>query len=230
MSSPHSNASTASTSSSEARHQDQTLQNDLQQLKKTGIFFLLFIALVCAGFGLIYLDIAIANTQLLEVSFTEIGQELMLAICAGLFWFSRGTDAQKGLNALAGGFFACMLIRELDGLFDPISHSFWLWPALATAAVCIFKAAGKRDSRLRTLSALAHFTRQASFTMIVAGLGVLVFSRIFGMGTLWHHILQEGYQRLAKTTTEEGLELLAYCLFITGSLQHYVQQLKSRAL
>ncbi|WP_341522529.1 hypothetical protein AABC73_03820 [Pseudomonas sp. G.S.17] len=43
-----------------------------------------------------------------------------------------------------------------------------------------------------------------------------------------HHILQEGYQRLAKTTTEEGLELLAYCLFITGSLQHYVQQLKSR--
>lgn len=228
MSSPQSTASTASTSPSEARHHDQTLQNDLQQLKKTGIFFLLFIALVCAGFGLIYLDIAIANTQMLEVSFTEIGQELMLAICAGLFWLSRGTDAQKGLNALAGGFFACMLIRELDGLFDPISHSFWLWPALATAAICIFKAVGKRNSRLQTLSALAHFTRQASFTMIVAGLGVLVFSRIFGMGTLWHHILQEGYQRLAKTTTEEGLELLAYCLFITGSLQHYVQQLKSR--
>ena len=228
MSSPQSTASTASTAPSEARHHDQTLQNDLQQLKKTGIFFLLFIALVCAGFALIYLDIAIANTQMLEVSFTEIGQELMLAICAGLFWLSRGTDAQKGLNALAGGFFACMLIRELDGLFDPISHSFWLWPALATAAICIFKAVGKRDSRLQTLSALANFTRQASFTMIVAGLGVLVFSRIFGMGTLWHHILQEGYQRLAKTTTEEGLELLAYCLFITGSLQHYVQQLKSR--
>jgi hypothetical protein len=207
--------------------QEQVLLSDLQQLKKVGVFFLLFIGLVCAGFGLIYLDIAIANTQLLEVSFTEIGQELMLAACAGLFWTSRGTQAQEGFNALAGGFFACLLVRELDGLFDPISHSFWLWPALGTAAVCIVKAVGKYHKRIQTLSALAQFTRQSSFTMIVAGLGVLVFSRIFGMGTLWHHILQEGYQRLAKTTAEEGVELLAYCLFLTGSLQYYVRQLKS---
>lgn len=197
---------------------------DLQQLKKASVSFLLFIALIGAAFGLIYLDIAVADTQLLETSFTEIAQELMLATCAVLFWASRGALEHKSFNALAGGLFACMFIRELDGLFDPISHSFWLWPALATAAVCLLKGFGTHDSRANSISALARFSRSSSFSMIVAGFGVLVFSRIFGMGTLWHQILQEGYQRMAKTMVEEGLELIAYCIFLTGSIQYYFQQ------
>jgi hypothetical protein len=120
-----------------------------------------------------------------------------------------------------------MFIRELDGLFDPISHSFWLWPALATAAFCLFKGFGTPNSRANSISALARFSQSSSFNMIVAGFGVLVFSRIFGMGTLWHQILQDGYQRLAKTMVEEGLELVAYCIFLTGSVQYYVQQLRT---
>ncbi|SQG00698.1 Uncharacterised protein [Paucimonas lemoignei] len=199
---------------------------DLQQLKKASVAFLLFISLICAAFGLIYLDVAVAHTQLLETSFTEIAQELMLATCAVLFWANRGAVEQKSFNALAGGLFACMFIRELDGLFDPISHSFWLWPALATAAVCLFKGFGTPRSRANSISALARFSRSSGFSMIVAGFGVLVFSRIFGMGTLWHQILQEGYQRMAKTMVEEGLELIAYCIFLTGSLQYYFQQSK----
>jgi hypothetical protein len=202
-----------------------SVQSDVQQLKKTALFFALFIALITAGFGLLYLDIAVANTQILEVSFTEIGQELILALCAGLFWASSEAGGQKGFNVLAGGFFACLLIRELDGLFDPISHSFWLWPALATSAFCVFKGFGRHPARTQTISALARFTTQPAFTMIAAGIGVLVFSRVFGMGTLWHLILQEGYQRLAKTTVEEGLELLAYCIFLAGSLQYFAGQL-----
>lgn len=203
---------------------DELRLQDLQQLKKASVHFLLFIALIAAAFGLIYLDITVADTQLLEVSFTEVGQELMLATCAALFWASRGAVEQKSFNALAGGLFACMFIRELDGLFDPISHSAWLWPALATAAICLFKGFGTPRRRANSISALARFSQSSSFSMIVAGFGVLVFSRIFGMGTLWHQILQDGYQRLAKTMVEEGLELVAYCIFLTGSLQYYCQQ------
>ena len=73
---------------------------DLQQLKKASVAFLLFISLICAAFGLIYLDVAVAHTQLLETSFTEIAQELMLATCAVLFWANRGAVEQKSFNEI----------------------------------------------------------------------------------------------------------------------------------
>jgi hypothetical protein len=53
---------------------------------------------------------------------------------------------------------------------------------------------------------------------------VLVFSRLFGMGALWHAILGEGYARLAKTTVEEGIELLTYSMWLAGSVDYYWRQ------
>jgi len=82
---------------------------------------------------MIWLDIAIFNTQILEVSFTEIGQEAALAMCAACFWLAPAENSQKGSHTLVDGFFACLLIRELDGLLDPISHGAWRWPLLAVA-------------------------------------------------------------------------------------------------
>lgn len=89
---------------------------------------------------MVFIDILVARTDILETSFTEISQEIMLAIIAGLFWLSAHQPGQCGVGILIGGFFACMLIREPDGLFDPIRHSFWLWPALLAAGTCVYKA------------------------------------------------------------------------------------------
>lgn len=192
----------------------------LHDLKHAGYSLLLRIALVCLALAMIWLDIAVFDTQMLELSFTEITQELMLLACALLFWTLPADTGHAGFKTLAGGFFACLLMRELDGLFDPISHSAWCWPFMAIALVCVTIAANTRN-RQATLADLAAFTRTRAFGALATGFGVLLFSRVFGMGSLWHLILGQGYARLAKTTVEEAVELLAYSMWLAASLEYY---------
>lgn len=195
------------------------MKSDLQTLRHATLGVCLKIALSLFGLGMIWLDVAVFNTQILETSFTEVTQEIMLFICALLFWRNARLPHQKGFSVLAGGFFACLLMRELDGLFDPISHSAWCWPFCAIAAVCL--AIGwSKENRTDTLQALAAFTRTPAFGSIATGLGILVFSRVFGMGDLWHLILKDGYARLAKTMAEEGIELLTYSMWLAATLDH----------
>lgn len=193
-----------------------------KELKNASLMLLLKLALTGIVFGMLWLDIAVFDTQLLEISFTEITQELMLFACALLFWLSPANDGQRGLNVLAGGFFACLLMRELDGLFDPISHSAWCWPFLLIAVTSL-KVAFNRANREHTLRGLAAFVKTPAFGTLSTGLCVLVFSRVFGMGSFWHLILNEGYARLAKTTVEEGVELMTYAMWLMGSVDYYVQ-------
>jgi len=179
--------------------------------------------LVGVAFGMLWLDLAVFQTQLLEVSFTEIAQEVMLFVCAALFWTAPGSASERGFKTLAGGFFACLLMRELDGLFDPISHSAWCWPFCAIALICIWKAF-KSGRAQNSLEALAAFTRTPMFGSLSTGLGILIFSRIFGTGALWHIILDEGYARLAKTAAEEGIELLTYSMWLAAVIEYFVAQ------
>jgi hypothetical protein len=199
------------------------VQSPFEDLKSASFGLLLRLALVGLALTMIWLDVAIFHTEILEISFTEISQELMLFICALLFWFSPGDASQKGFKILAGGFFACLLMRELDGLFDPISHSAWCLPFALIAIACLIKGfnASNRDN---TFAALSAFSRTPAFGTLSTGLGILVFSRIFGMGALWHAILGDGYARLAKTTVEEGVELLTYSMWLAGSVDYYLRQ------
>jgi hypothetical protein len=199
------------------------VNNDLQLLKSALARFGVMLALTLFSVAMVFVDIFIAKTDILETSFTEVSQEVMLALIAGLFWLSAREPGQRGVGILIGGFFACMLIRELDGLFDPISHSFWLWPALLTAGTCLYRALGYRGAWRDVVSGLARFSVRPAFGFIMAGLLALIFSRLFGMGSLWHGILQEGYARLAKTTVEEGVELLAYSICLGGALDYFLE-------
>ena len=199
------------------------MNNDLQLVKSALARFGVMLALTLFSVAMVFVDIFIAKTDILETSFTEVSQEAMLALIAGLFWLSAREPGQRGVGILIGGFFACMLIRELDGLFDPISHSFWLWPALLTAGTCVYRALGYKGAWRDVVSGLARFSVRPAFGFIMAGLLVLIFSRLFGMGSLWHGILQEGYARLAKTTVEEGVELLAYSICLGGALDYFLE-------
>jgi hypothetical protein len=199
------------------------LQSMHHDLKTASLGVLLRLVLVGVAFAMLWLDIAVYRTDILEVSFTEITQELMLFVCAMLFWLAAGSAQQRGFKILAGGFFACLLMRELDGLFDPISHSAWCWPFSLIALICMglaFRPANRAD----TFQALAAFTRTPAFGALSTGLAVLVFSRIFGMGALWHLILDDGYARLAKTTVEEGIELLTYAMWTAASIEYFLAQ------
>ncbi|MDD1963761.1 hypothetical protein NPS29_00350 [Pseudomonas putida] len=193
------------------------------QLLNASAGILLRMGLVGIAFGMLWLDLAVFQTQILEISFTEITQEAMLFVCAALFWTAPGSASERGFKVLAGGFFACLLMRELDGLFDPISHSAWCWPFCAIALFCIWKAF-KPGIAQNSLDALAAFTRTPMFGSISTCLGILIFSRIFGTGALWHIILDEGYARLAKTAAEEGVELLTYSMWLAAVIEYFVAQ------
>ncbi|MFJ3681405.1 hypothetical protein [Pseudomonas sp. NPDC090208] len=199
------------------------MQTAHTHLVKVSLGVLLRIVLVGLSFGMLWLDVAVFKTEILEISFTEISQEMMLFACAMLFWLAPGSPSEHGFKMLAGGFFACLLMRELDGLFDPISHSAWCWPFSHIALICIVKAfrSGRRND---TFEARAAFTRTPMFGSLSTGLGVLIFSRIFGMGSLWRTILSEGYARLAKTAVEEGVELLTYSMWLEAPLEYFLAQ------
>jgi hypothetical protein len=48
---------------------------------------------------------------------------------------------------------------------------------------------------------------------------VLVFSRVFGTGSLWRAIMLDEYQNLYKSVIQEGLELFGYLLIAYGTVQ-----------
>lgn len=54
------------------------------------LFLLMKLLLAGLSFMMIWLDVAVFDTQILEISFTEITQELMLFACALLFWCAPG--------------------------------------------------------------------------------------------------------------------------------------------
>lgn len=197
-------------------------------LKIASFGILLRLALTGVAFAMIWLDIAVFKTEILETSFTEIAQEIFLFACALFFWLSPGTPGQRGFKILVGGFFACLLMRELDGLFDPISHSAWCWP-FSVIAIMSCVLAFKSNNRADTFDALAKFAGTPMFGTMATGLSVLVFSRVFGMGALWHLILNDGYARLAKTTVEEGIELISYSMWLAASVEFFWLQRKVNA-
>lgn len=166
-----------------------------------------------------------------EVSLTEVVQESVLAVIVLVhLLLARKYAHLRYSNILIGGFFLAMLIRELDGLFDLLSHGSWVWFALlATAGSLVLPLRHLRQ----TLSQLAEYTRTPYYGMMISGLlAILVFSRLFGMHGLWYAVLEENYARVVKNTVEEGSESFGYMLCLTATLGYacYFRGLARQAL
>lgn len=189
------------------------------------LFATLFLVIMMSA---IYIDVNWMNDAMHETSLTETLQEVMLASVAALFFCSaRHRAAQRGALILIGGFYSCMLIRELDFVFDLVAHGSWVWFALATAAASL--ALALRAPR-GTLDGLVAFVTHRSWLMTASGLLiVLVFSRLFGMHQLWQHLMLDGYNRVVKNMAEEGTELLGYSLCWLASLRYLWQTRPARA-
>ncbi|WP_075182602.1 hypothetical protein [Pantoea sp. 1.19] len=179
---------------------------------------------IAAMAGVIFLDVRWMRDTISEYSLTEITQELLLLVIV-LLWFNdaRRYPARRELGLLLGGLFLCMLIRELDFLFDTLRHGAWFWFALLASLVCI---AGAARAPHRAVHALADFLRHPCWGMMAAGLlTVLVFSRLYGMGALWQQMLGEHFIRTVKNMAEEGCELLGYSLCMLATL-HWTYAVK----
>lgn len=183
-----------------------------------GAFRMLFLlALGVVVLFLIFRWDASCEHPFVEEGPTEIFQSLLLLACTSLLFIeARRNESMRGAMLLAGGFFGCMLIREQDYYLDMISHGCWKWPAIALTLCCT--AAAARTPRA-TLAGLAVFVRKRYFPMLLTGVViVLVYSRLFGMGSLWNMLLPDVDGRAAKNAIEESSELLGYLLIFASTL------------
>lgn len=181
---------------------------------KQFVIFLALAASVALSTSFIFIDVLWLHTPVKEISLTEISQELFLLANVAIFIYcARRSPGMRGGLLLIAGFYAALLIRELDGFFDMLHHGAWLWFALASTALFLILAANWQPS---VKPGLLAFIQHPCFAHTTSGMVViLVFSRLFGMSELWGALLQDGYLYTVKTAIEEGTELVGYtlCLF-----------------
>ncbi len=191
------------------------------QILSSGKELLVLIAMLLLAPLALYIDLTLLHNDIGEISVTEISQEALIAFAALMFVLAaKRTPQARGFYLLAAGFFSCVLIRELDQLFDLVYHGFWLIPALLVAMASIgYTALYCRDS---VWVPMAAFTKQREYVYMIGGLlMVLVFSRVFGSGRLlWEHIMGQEYNFVFKSALQEGLELLGYTWMSYAAYYH----------
>ncbi|HHF2918852.1 hypothetical protein D8S93_12440 [Vibrio sp. VGrn 2] len=164
------------------------------------------------------LDYVVLGSSLGELSITETLQLVMLAIASWSFFsLSKQQPQLKHAAILIAGFFAVLIIRETDYWTDMIRHGSWVFPALAVTALACAKAyqGGKGTmNEMATILTVPHMKLLIGAVMLL-----LVFSRLYGMGSFWQQVMDENYIRDVKNISEEGMELLCYCLITLSAVR-----------
>jgi succinate dehydrogenase/fumarate reductase cytochrome b subunit len=176
----------------------------------------------------IRLDFVVFRSDFGELSVTETLQLMMLAIASWSFFsLSKQVDHIKHAAILIAGFFSVLMIRELDYWMDMIHPGSWVFPALTVAALACAKAyqGGKG-----TVNEMAEILRSPHMKLLISSVVLLlVFSRLYGMGSFWRHVMDEGYVREVKIISEEGIELLCYSLIALSAFRTR-QEITAKAL
>lgn len=189
-----------------------------------GEFFLLALLSLVAPLC-VYIDIVVLGHEVSldsEIWLTENTQEILILMAAlTMAYAAWQRPGERGFLVLVAGFFGCMLIRELDVILDAVWHGFWFWPALLLAAGAIGYATTL--GRGTVLEPMAEFFDTRAWSYVLFGLVVvLVFSRVFGSGSLlWSHVMSSHYEQIFKEALQEGLELFGYVFIAYGSVRLY---------
>ncbi|MCY1722492.1 hypothetical protein OU798_19235 [Prolixibacteraceae bacterium Z1-6] len=148
-----------------------------------------------------------------EITFTEIGQEIILFILFGFYLFigSKWKEIQVVSNFIAL-FFLMAFIREFNFLI-----SGWIYPVLVVMAV--FSYLIVRDFKKIKASTQVFFSQPASSWFMTGFLITMVFSRLFGRSKFWRLMYGQENYRYAKAATEEGLELLGDTLMLISAVE-----------
>lgn len=192
--------------------------------------FLCFAVLVAIPVLIIRIDIDALKVGSSENTLVEYVAQALLALSILCYaHVAKHTPQFRRFGALVMGFLLCLLIRELDMFFDQlVFHGFWAYPAYLVAAIAIIYSL---TDRAETAKEFAAFVSGRPFTLLCFGLAMLlVFSRLFGMGSFWEAILDDGYVRVAKNVAEEGTELLAYFTIFYASALYVWSKRSVKAL
>ncbi|WP_434763307.1 hypothetical protein [Vibrio fortis] len=214
---------------SQAKNSDQSSMSleipefNISQSTSQVIFKRCQTALIVLAIGIIVnlalrIDYVLIGGELSELSVTEALEQLLLLVSSLSFMYMAKHHSQvKHAAMLMSAFFAVMLIRELDFWFDIIAHGAWVYPAILVAGSAIFYAI---KNGKQTLDQIAYILASPHMNLLITGVMLLlVFSRLFGMGSFWHNIMGDNYIREVKIIAEEGTELLAYCLIGFASVK-----------
>ena len=175
----------------------------------------LFVSMIITV-GIIYVDVLLLKTTMGEHSLVQIAQALMI-LGSAIFFFvgARNHADHRGYLLLVSTLFLCMFIRENDGFLDNIVHGFWLVLVLLVGAVGAF-AILKNAKTLR--GPLRRHAQDGTFWILAVGFfQLIVFSRLFGSGLLWNHILSSEALGTAKTIVQESTELVSYSFIFLGA-------------
>ncbi|MCR8826630.1 hypothetical protein [Pseudosulfitobacter koreensis] len=170
------------------------------------------------------LDVVVYGDSISEASFTE-ALHVLLTFATGLIfvWGATRHAQARGYLVLVATMCGLIVIRENDYLFDYVWHGFWKWPALALGLAGLAIALRHRDTL--AIPFLQHFQTRSGTFMYCGFLLLVVFSRLFGTGSLWEPVMGDAYDPRIKNIVQEGLELLGSGLIgygaILGLLQNF---------
>ena len=154
-----------------------------------------------------------------EITFTEIGQELILFLLFGFFlWLNFRWKEVQPVSLLVSLFFLMSFIREFNFLIDK-----WIFPVLIVFTFCIWLVI--RDFRKIKTATIRFFSVPASGWFLPGLLITYVFSRLFGRTKFWQLLYHDESYRLAKAATEEGLELLGNTVMLIGAIEFLIYDL-----
>lgn len=202
-----------SSSSSHPQESEQTLLSPYakETFQKVALNALIVAALSILVNLCLRADFIFLHNTLGETSFTESAQLLMLAITIGSFYHLASIKGETNYAAvLIAGFFSVLMLREMDVWFDMIAHGSWVVPAIAvTATACYIAYKGGNQ----TIEQMAQLLNTRYMPILVTGLVILlVFTRLYGMGSFWHAVMGDHYMREIKNLSEEATELMAYSI------------------
>ncbi|MDW6094169.1 hypothetical protein [Vibrio rhizosphaerae] len=212
-----------SSSSSVHIHHEQ-YEKTKNILIDTGKLILAVLGASLLTMACLWLDYLYGDHYIGENSVTEYVQQILLGIAAIAFYRVKASHENlRHAAILISGFFVVLSIRELDFLFDYIWHGFWVYPALfVTFCAIVYALRGKTQ----VFHEMAEILSVPNMRLLVCGVILLLsFSRLFGMGSFWHMVMQDDYVRNVKNTIEEGTELLCYALigYAAVSTQLYLK-------
>lgn len=158
-----------------------------------------------------------------EYSPVEMIQPALLAICALLYaWVARDCPSQRPIAFAFGGLALVFIVREQHFFFDrQIADNFWqVLVAIMLALLIVYTYRHRRRFRVAWL----RLWPSPGLTLLFAGAAIqFVFVQIIGHEPLWMAILGEDYRRIVKLAVEEFVELMAYYLWLIGSLEYAYQ-------
>lgn len=169
-------------------------------------------------------SIVLEGRKFIEASFTEWTQEVYVLLTALIFLATgKRFESLRPIAYFFGGGFLVVLVREMDAYLDVIYHGAWFPFALLILAVTLYGTYRRRENFVKSLE-LFMSTPALGF-LVAGGLGVFVFSRLFGAKSIWTavfavDVLDPGSPgRWVKNAVEEGSELFGYTLILCASLE-----------